>query len=79
MLRQHGAHSGPQQRREMPGQRRDDHHAGLHLIDLFLEVQKRAERRDVGRFFGDGDFLIADGDAVDAVARPGMRQSRAGD
>ena len=63
----------------MPRQRRHDHHARLGRLDVLLEMQQRAERRDVRHLFGDLDLAVADHDAVDAVIRPGMGQARARD
>ena len=76
MLRQHGAHGVAQQRREMPGQGSDQQHARLRGLDILLEMQERAERRDQRRLLAHGDLAVADHHAVDAVRRPLMRQPR---
>ena len=79
VLGQHGAHGGAQQRREMAGQRRDQQHARLRLLDVLLEMQQRAERRDVGGLLGHRDLAVADRDAVDAVRRARVGQAGARD
>ena len=76
---QHGAHGGAQQRGEMAGQRRDQQHARLRLVDVLLEMQQRAERRHIGGLLGHRHLAVADHDAVDAVRRTGMGQAGARD
>ena len=79
MFGEHGAHGGAQQRGEMAGQRRDQQHARLRLVDVLLEMQQRAERRHVGRFLGHRHLAVAHHDAVDAVRRPLMGEPGARD
>ena len=79
VLGQHGAHGGAQQCGEMSGQRRDQQHARLRLVDVLLEMQQRGERRPVGRLFADRHLAVAHHDAVDAVRRPRMGQRGARD
>ena len=63
----------------MPGQRRDEHHARLLGLDILLEMQQRAERRDMRRLFAHLDLAVADRHVVDAESRPGVGQPGAGD
>jgi hypothetical protein len=62
VLWQHRAHGRAQQRREMPGERRNDQHLRLRLVDVLLEMQQRAEWRLVGCLFLHLDVAIADTD-----------------
>ena len=63
VLGQHGADGAAQQRREMARQRRDQQHARLLGVDVLLEMQERAERRDMRRLLAHLDLAVADGDA----------------
>ena len=79
VLRQHRAHGRAQQRREVAGQRRDQQDARLRLLDVLLEVQQGAERRDMRRLLGDRDLPVADRHPVDPERRALVGEPRARD
>ena len=79
VLGQHGAHGGAQQRGEMAGQRRHHQHARLRHLDVLLEMQQRAERRDVRALLAHLDLAVADHDPVDPERRPRVREAGARD
>ena len=63
----------------MARQRRDQQHARLRAVDVLLEMQQRAERRDMRRLLGHRDLAVADHDAVDAEGRALVGQAGARD
>ena len=79
VLGQHGPHGAAQQRREMAGQRRDQQHARLRGVDVLLEMQQRAERRDMRGLLAHRDLAVADRDLVDAERRPLVGEAGARD
>ena len=79
VLGEHGAHGGAQERREMTRQRRDQQHARLRHVDVFLEMQERPERRDVARLLAHRHFAVSDLHRGDAERRAMVSQSRARD
>ena len=64
---------------EVPRKRGHHQHARLSLLDVFLEMQERPERRGGERFLGHLDVAVADAHGAYAIGRALMRQSRAGD
>ena len=66
-----------QEGREVPRKRGHHQHARLSLLDVFLEMQERPERRGGERFLGHRDIAVADAHRGYAIGRARMRQSRA--
>jgi hypothetical protein len=79
VLGEHGADGPAQQRGEMSGQRRHQQHPRLLGLDVLLEMQQRAEGRDLRGLLADLDLAIADHRVADAERRPGVGEARAGD
>ena len=63
----------------MARQRRDQQHARLLGVDVLLEMQQRAERRDMRGLLAHLDLAVADGDVGDAERRAVVGQARARD
>ncbi len=70
VLGQHGAHGAAQQRGEMARQRRHQQNARLLGLDVLLEMQQRAEWRDMRGLLAHLHLAVADDDLVDAEGRP---------
>ena len=62
---------------EVPRKRGHHQHARLSLLNVFLEMQQRPERRGGERFLGHGGIAIADANRLYAIGRARMRQPRA--
>ena len=79
VIRQHRPHGLAQQRREMAGHRRHQHHPGLLDGDVLAEMQQGAERRVHRGFLGDHGGPVAHRHRGDAVVRPMMGQTGLGE
>jgi hypothetical protein len=79
VLGQQSAHRRPQQRCEMPGERRDHENPRLGHRDVFFEMQKRAEGRARRRLFSHFHFAVTDIDVGNTKRRPRVGQTRARD
>ena len=77
VLGEHRPHGRAQERREVPGHRRDEQHGGLRDGGVLREVQQRGERRDVLGNLGHGDLGSGDDRGVDAER--GARVAEAGE
>ncbi len=63
----------------MARQRGDQQDRRLRLLDVLLEVQERAERRDIGELLAHLHVAVADLDLIDAEGRPLVGEAGARD
>ncbi len=78
VLGEHRPHGRAQQCGEVPRHGRDEQDRRLGDVGVLLEVQKRAERGDVGRALRDRDLLAPDERAVDAERGTRVREAPEG-
>jgi len=79
VLGQHGAHCVTQQGREVARERRHQQHARPRRLDVLLEMQQRAERRDSLAHLAHRYLAVADRHPVDAERRAYVGEPRARD